>query len=84
MAGCCLTGAVVERRNREPVSDAFLSGHCQKPPSLPLSLSPSLLLPTATGAEVKNRRSLVTLHVNASHVWRADTYKDAFGTNNCL
>lgn len=66
MAACCLAGTQSWSEEAEGVSDDPLSGHCQE-------LSDPPTTPAATEAEVKNRGSLVTLHVKASCILRGDT-----------
>ncbi len=83
MATCCLAGTQTWSGEDEAVSDVPPSGHCQKPTNPSNRHAPTLLpsTPAATEAEVKNRGSLVTLHVKASCVLRGDTLE----TNNlCL
>lgn len=79
MAACCLAGTESWNREAEAVSDAPPSGHCQEPadpPPPPNPHAPTLLssTPVATEAEVKNRGSLVTLHVKASCILRGNAH----------
>lgn len=62
MAACCLTGTQPWSHEAEAVSDAPQPGAADPPPQFQLS-----------SIEVKNRGSLVTLHVGTSSVLRVDT-----------